>query len=166
MGGPGMGGPPMGGPSMGRGPGMGSGNFGRPSDTGFPGANQNRMDHGMSNLGSQAPKRVLSNQKLDSSLTNALGKSGIKVPGGNLQTACAGFKNLGECVAAMHVAKNLNLSFSSLQNLMTGAHPESLGKAIRGLGGPNVKTRHELKKANKQTKRDLHAAAKAAAMTS
>lgn len=49
---------------------------------------------------------------------------------------------------------------------MSGPHRESRGKAIRRLGGPNVKTRSELKKANKQARRDLHAAASAAAMNS
>jgi hypothetical protein len=94
---------------------------------------------------------------LDSSLTNALGKSGISVPGGNLQTACAGFKNLGQCVAAMHVAKNLNLNFSDLQSQMTGPNSVSLGKAIQGLGGPSVNAKSEAKKANKQANHDLSA---------
>ena len=46
---------------------------------------------------------------------------------------------------------------------MTGPHAESLGKAIQGMGGPNATSKKQiksaLKKANKQTKQDLHAAA-------
>jgi hypothetical protein len=60
-------------------------------------------------MGSHSPTTVLDNSKMNSSLTNALSKSGISVPGGNLQSACSGFKNLGQCVAAIHVAKNLDI---------------------------------------------------------
>jgi hypothetical protein len=113
---------------------------------------------GHASLGSQSPNAVLDNSKLNTSLTNALQKSGVSVPGGDLKTACSGFKNLGQCVAAMHVAKNLNLSFSDFQSKMTGSSPESLGKAIQDLGGPNVNAKSEAKKANKQANQDLNAA--------
>ena len=113
---------------------------------------------GHSSIGSHSPSSVLDNTKLNTSLTNALAKSGISVPGGDLKTACSGFKNLGQCIAAMHVAKNLNLSFSDLQSKMTGANPESLGKAIQDLGGPSVNAKAEAKKAGKQANADLGAA--------
>ncbi len=100
---------------------------------------------------------VLDNSKLNTSLTNALAKSGVSIPGGDLRTACSGFKNLGQCVAAMHVAKNLNLSFDDLKNKMTGSNSENLGKAIQDLGGPNVNVKSEAKKANKQASQDLNA---------
>jgi hypothetical protein len=155
----GAGGPGMGaGASMGNGGGMGPGNYGRPSN---PGPGMGRGSTSGSSMASQAPEKVLSNSKLDSSLSNALGKSGITVPGGNLQTACAGFKNLGSCVAALHVAKNLNLNFADLQNLMTGPHRESLGKAVQSLGRANTKAKGETKKAVKQAKHDLNTAASA-----
>lgn len=174
-GGAGMGGPPNGagpgmgagagmGAGMGGGAGMGAGNYGRPSNAG-PGMSRGSISG--SNLGSQSPDKALSNSKLDSSLTNALGKSGITVPGGNLQTACQGFRNLGSCVAALHVSKNLGLSFDQLHSLMSGPNRESLGKAIQGLGGPNVTSKGQAKsaakKANKQAKHDLNAAASASA---
>src|SRR6266568_3538041 len=139
-----------GGSGMGAPSGVGNANGGRPTDAGMSG-----MGH--SSMGSQSPSSALSNPKLDTSLTKALGKSGVTIPGGNLQTACAGFKNLGQCVAALHVAKNLNLSFSDLQSRMTGSGSESLGKAIEGLGGPNVNAKSEAKKANKQANEDLSA---------
>ncbi len=138
--------------SMGAPSNAGPGFSGRPSDAG-PGNGGTRSG---SSIRSQAPSTALSNPKVDSSLTNALSKSGIQVPGGNLQTACSGFKDLGQCVAAMHVAKNLNLSFSDLQNKMTGANSVSLGKAIQQLGGPDVNAKSEAKKANKQAKHDLN----------
>lgn len=104
---------------------------------------------------SQAPSSALSNPKLDSSLTAALGHSGITVPGGNLQQACSGFKNLGQCIAAMHVAKNLGLSFSDLQSKMTGSGAVSLGKAIQELGGPTVNAKSEAKKGSKQANQEI-----------
>jgi hypothetical protein len=119
-------------------------------------ADQGMGSTGHMNMGSQAPGSVLSNSKVDSSLTNALGKSGITVPGGNLQTACSGFKNLGQCIAAMHVSKNLGLSFTSLEQKMAGG--SSLGKAIETLGGPNVNAKSEAKKANKQANEDISSA--------
>ena|SRR5712692_4211886 len=131
--------------------GVGSGNVGRPTDMGSTG-----MGH--SSMGSQSPSTVLDNGKLNTSLTNALAKSGISVPGGDLKSACSGFKTLGQCVAAMHVAKNLNLSFTDLQGKMTGSNSESLGKAIQDLGGPNVNAKSEAKRANKQASQDLNAA--------
>src|SRR5713101_8069110 len=74
--------------------GVGPGTSGRPTDVGSTG-----MAH--SSMGSQSPTSVLDNGKLNTSLTNALAKGGISVPGGNLQSACSGFKTLGQCIAAM-----------------------------------------------------------------
>jgi len=137
--------------SMGSAPsGVGSSSS-RPTDVGSSG-----MSH--SSMGSQSPATVLNNGKLDTSVTNALAKSGISVPGGDLKTACSGFKTLGQCIAAMHVSKNLNLSFTDLKDKMTGSNSDSLGKAIQDLGGPNVKAKSEAKKANKQASQDLNAA--------
>ena len=60
--------------------------------------------------------------------------------------ACTGFKNLGQCVAAAHISKNLRISFDCLKSDMTGTAPQgtscpagtgtksmSLGKAIQTL---------------------------------
>jgi hypothetical protein len=110
---------------------------------------------GHSGIASGSPTSVLNNNHVTTALTNALTKSGVTIPGGNLQSACTGFKNLGQCVAALHVAKNLNLSFSDLQTKMGS---ESLGKAIQDLGGPSVNSKGEAKKANKQASQDLNAA--------
>jgi hypothetical protein len=110
---------------------------------------------GHSGVASGSPTSVLNNTHVTTALTNALTKSGITIPGGNLQTACSGFKNLGQCVAALHVAKNLNLSFTDLQTKMGS---ESLGKAIQDLAGPNVSAKGEAKKASKQANQDLNAA--------
>ncbi|HEV2214874.1 MAG TPA: hypothetical protein VGR64_06260 [Terracidiphilus sp.] len=120
-----------------------------------------------SRMGSSAPDAVLSNTHLNASLTAALGKSGVSIPGGDLQTACAGFKNLGTCVAALHAAQNLNVPFADLQARMTGSDGASLGKAIQGVeqvtATSKAEAKQEAKKAIKQTRADLQTASRLSA---
>jgi hypothetical protein len=86
------------------------------------------------------------------------------------QDACSGFKNLGQCVAAAHVSKNLGIGFACMKADMTGvaapansgcpATPAvsskgmSLGKAIQTLS-PTSNSKLEAKKANKQADQDI-----------
>ncbi len=82
------------------------------------------------------------------------------------QQACSGFKNLGQCVAAAHVSKNLGIAFTDLKDKMLGLNadgtvsstskPMSLGKAIQSLD-PQVDAKAEAKKANKQADDDIKA---------
>jgi hypothetical protein len=76
--------------------------------------------------------------------------------GEDAQTACSGFKNMGQCVAAAHVAKNLNIpgGFDALKAKITGTGSVSLGKAIQSLA-PDADAKAEAKKANKQAADDL-----------
>ena len=90
--------------------------------------------------------------------------------GMNAQQACAGFKNLGQCVAAAHVSQNLRISFACLQADMTGTAAAkgtscptgtgtksmSLGKAIQALS-PHADSKSEAKKATKQADQDIKA---------
>ena len=117
------------------------------------------------NASRQSPDAVLSNTHLNSSLTSSLGKSGVSIPGGNLQTACSGFKDLGNCVAAMHVAQNLNVPFTSLQSQMTGSKAVSLGKAIQTTAAAGTDAKAEAKKATKQADADIHASESASSAT-
>jgi len=71
------------------------------------------------------------------------------------QQACSGFKNLGECVAAIHVSHNLGIPFSDLQGKLIGSNSESLGKAIHDLK-PDVDANAEKKKAEHQAKDDMN----------
>lgn len=155
------------GAGMGQGAGMGT-HMGPGTEMDMGHANVHAGMSG-SRMGSSSPNQVLSNAKLNTSLTTALGKSGVTIPGGNLQTACQGFKNLGGCVAAMHAAKNLNLNFADLQSRMTGKGAVSLGKAIQNLGGPAVSTKEAAKKAaktaNKQADADLNEASRLSAQS-
>ena len=76
--------------------------------------------------------------------------------GEDAQTACGGFKNIGQCVAAAHVAKNLSIpgGFDALKAKVTGSGSVSLGKAIQTLA-PDADAKAETKRANKQADDDL-----------
>jgi hypothetical protein len=76
--------------------------------------------------------------------------------GEDAASACNGFKNLGQCVAAAHVAKNLDIpgGFDALKAKTTGTGAVSLGKAIEQLA-PSANAKSEAKKANKQAEQDL-----------
>jgi hypothetical protein len=111
-------------------------------------------------VGSQSPTTLLGNNShLNTALTNALAKAGVSVPGKDLLSACDGFKNLGQCVAVLHVAKNLDIpgGFDALKAKMTGKGAVNLGKAIQQLD-PNVKAKAESRKANNQAKQDIKTA--------
>ena len=77
--------------------------------------------------------------------------------GEDAAAACSGFKNLGQCVAAAHVAKNLDIpgGFDALKAKTTGAGSVSLGKAIEQLA-PNADAKAESKKASKQAEQDMN----------
>jgi hypothetical protein len=131
---------PGGGPPAGRGPDSGSSVSGS-HEAGAP-ATHTDMSHA-------SPSDVLSHN------TAIAGK--IKtLTGQDAQTACGGFKNLGQCVAAAHVAKNLNIpgGFDALKAKMTGTGSMSLGKAIEALA-PDANGKSEAKKANKQASDDM-----------
>jgi hypothetical protein len=81
--------------------------------------------------------------------------SALLPPGTDLAAASAGFKNLGQFVAAVHVSKNLGIPFDQLKSKMTGPPPLSLGKAITALA-PTADAKAALKQAKQQAKADLH----------
>lgn len=131
---------PGGGPPAGRGPDSGS-SVSSSHESGAPTSHAD-MSHA-------SPSEVLSHN------TAIAGK--IKtLTGQNAQTACGGFKNLGQCVAAAHVAKNLDIpgGFDALKAKMTGTGSMSLGKASEALA-PDANAKSEAKKANKQASDDM-----------
>jgi hypothetical protein len=130
---------PGGGPPAGHGPG------------GDPAVSSSRATTGDSHadISRSSPSDVLSHN------TAIAGK--IKtLTGRDAQTACGGFKNIGQCVAAAHAAKNLDIpgGFDALKAIMTGSGSLSLGKAIQALA-PNADAKAEAKKADKQADEDL-----------
>src|SRR5215469_15915545 len=75
------------------------------------------------NTGSGSSHRVTIDQQL-SNHTKLAGKI-QNLTGLPAQQACDGFKNLGQCVAAAHVSKNLGISFVCMRSDMTGQAPPS-----------------------------------------
>lgn len=124
--------------------------------------------HGsMSSSSSASTHGMTVNQML--SKNTALAGKIQTLTGMSAQQACAGFKNLGRCVAAAHVSKNLGISFACMQADMTGQTPAkgsacpagtgssksmSLGKAIQTLR-PEADSKTESKKAGKQADEDI-----------
>ncbi len=148
---------------------------GRPGVT--PGASATGASHGAAsshpgsgdanstNGGAKAPDQLLSqNTKLSGNLAKLL------PTGTTPQQACQNFKNLGQCVAAIHVAHNRGIDFNSLACDMTlkpvapattcpagtgtGSKGMSLGKSIQTLD-PNADAKSESKKATKQADADM-----------
>ena len=130
------GGPPAeaGGASSAHGPGM--------SGSHDAGAANSDMSHA-------SPSTVLSHNTVMADKIKTL-------TGQDATTACNGFKNLGQCVAAAHVAKNLSVpgGFDALKAKMTGSGAVSLGKAIKGVA-PDTDAKAEEKRANKQASDDM-----------
>jgi hypothetical protein len=131
---------PGGGPPAGHGPSSAANSSGGP-------ANANAMGH--TNMSHASPSDVLSHNK-------AIGDKIQSLTGEDAKTACGGFKNLGQCVAAAHVAKNLNIpgGFDALKAQVTGTNAVSLGKAVQALA-PSANSKSEVKKANKQASADM-----------
>jgi hypothetical protein len=105
------------------------------------------------------------NTKLSDKIASLTGESA--------QQACSGFKNLGQCVAAAHVSKNLGISFACLKSditrtaapsgsncaapaaaTTTGTKTMSLGKSIQSLS-PAANSKSEAKKGKQQADQDL-----------
>lgn len=145
------------------GPAMGNGN-----------ADHGDADHGAADTSgkgaaSSSPTTLLTkNSKLDSNLTTKLQSKGLLPAGTDLKDACAGFKNLGQCVAALHVSHNHDIPFACLKADMTGAAPAtgttcpagtggnkmSLGKSIQTLS-PKTDAKEATKTAQKQSDADI-----------
>jgi len=146
------------------GTGNGMGNLGSANGMGHA------TDHGnpkasTSTLGSAHGKTVDDILNKNTQLANKISS----LTGQSATDACAGFKNLGQCVAAAHVSKNLGISFDCFKDDMTGTAPSdpkscpagtgtkgkmTLGKSIQALD-PNVDQKSESKKAETQSQQDL-----------
>jgi hypothetical protein len=102
-------------------------------------------------------------------LTARLQQSGVLAAGGDVSTACATFKNLSDCVAALHASHNTGLDFNCVRADVTGVQTSAdlssckgtigdkavnLEKALKRLK-PEVDAKAEAKSAEKQAKDDL-----------
>lgn len=132
--------------------------------------NSAMSSHGTSSASSSSPTNVLErNTKLDGKLTSKLQSKGLLPAGTDLKTACSGFKNLGQCIAAIHVSHNLKIPFACLQADMagkaaaanagcatgTGGSKMSLGKAIQTQSPNTADAKGEAKRGTKEADQDI-----------
>jgi len=102
-------------------------------------------------------------------LTERLHANGVLASGTDVSTACSTFKNLSDCVAALHASHNVNLDFNCIRADVTGVHTSadvsgckgtigdkavSLQEALKRLK-PEIDAKSEAKSAEKQAKDDL-----------
>ncbi len=138
-----------------RGKGMGSSAAGmshKPMNAGQPSTSHTPQG------GQMSPTQMLASKpKLSTNLSKLLPQ------GTDMSTVCTGFRNLGQCVAAVHVSSNLGISFTELKTKMLGTPASgntaavpgmSLGKAIQAID-PKTDAPAEVKKANQQAKADM-----------
>ena len=142
-----------------------------------PGNAMGGTSHASANTNSASSTAAVHGKTMDELLTQnkSLSSKIGSLTGESAQQACSGFKNLGQCVAAAHVSKNLGISFACLKSNMTGtaaptgsncsAAPStaatgtktmSLGKAIQTLS-PATNAKTEAKKGQQQASQDLKA---------
>jgi hypothetical protein len=135
---------PGGGPPSG-----GSSSAASGSAAGGQGMSNRAETPGASSMMHASPSAVLSQNTVIADKVKTL-------TGEDAATACSGFKNLGQCVAAAHVAKNLNIpgGFDAVKAKMTGTGSVNLGKAISQLV-PTADAKSEATRANKQAEQDL-----------
>jgi hypothetical protein len=137
---------------------------------GMGGGMGSSMAHGNSSTtGSGSSQQATITSVLDKN--PAIGNKIVALIGDKLGAAdaCTGFKNLGQCVAAAHVSKNLSgMNFYCLRQAMTGTSagtsapasgctttgPMSLGKAIQKLD-PQANSTTGSKKATEEAQQDL-----------
>jgi len=135
----------------GGGPPPGAGNSGASgSAAGGPGMSNRAEAPAVPNLMHASPTTVLShNPEIADKIKTLTGQDAA--------AACSGFKDLGQCIAAAHVAKNLTIpgGFDAVKAKMTGTGSVNLGKAISELA-PAADAKSESKKANKQAEQDLN----------
>jgi hypothetical protein len=161
------------------------GGFGSHAPLGAPGAdvdNRHGSTHdtttsGPKDVGKKTPNQLLSqNTKLSDHLSNLLSKMNLlNVNGTPLtpQQACQNFRNLGQCVATIHVANNLGINFNALActelgtkiasstsssiacpSTVTSTSSMSLGASIDALK-PGTDGKTEAQKAVTQANQDL-----------
>ena len=114
-----------------------------------------------------ASQQLAGNSDMEKKLTTEL--QAELPPRISLKDACAQFKGLDECVASLHVSRNLKIKFNCLKWDVTGTKPAgdvklceapprekgmSLSRAIRELK-PDANSRSEAKNAEKRAREDI-----------
>lgn len=114
-----------------------------------------------------ASQQLAGNSDLEKKLTTEL--QAALPPRTSLRNACEQFKTLDECVASLHVSRNLKIKFNCLKWDVNGVKPAgdvktceepsrqkgmSLSRAIRELK-PDADARSEAKSAEKRAREDI-----------
>jgi len=97
------------------------------------------MDASTKGTSSSSPAVLSNNAKLDSTLTTKLQAKGLLASGTDLKDACNGFRNLGQCMAAIHVSHNLKVPFDCFKWDMTGIAAPSGTTCPAGTGSSTSK---------------------------
>ncbi len=114
-----------------------------------------------------ASEQLAANKEEEKKLSQQL--QAVLPPRTSLKDACAGFKDLNDCVAALYVSHNLSIRFNSLKWDVTGAKPagdvKSCGAPSRGKAmdlskaihaqKPEANSRAEAKNAEKRAREDV-----------
>jgi len=114
-----------------------------------------------------ASEQLAANKEEEKKLSVQL--QAVLPPRTSVKAACEGFKSLNDCVASLHVSRNLQIKFNCLKWDVTGAKPAGdvksceapsndkamdLSKAIRALK-PEAHSRTEAKNAEKRAREDI-----------
>ncbi|MGB7284379.1 MAG: hypothetical protein WBE13_19090 [Candidatus Acidiferrum sp.] len=107
----------------------------------------------------------------DKKLTASLQSQGVLPANTDAKSACENFKELDECVAALHASKNLGVDFNCMKSNLTGVQTGADMSSCKGSAGdkamslsktihamkPDADAKSEAKNAEKQAKDDLKA---------
>ena len=118
-----------------------SANSQKPSGPSAPATGKNLSKH------TTTVDQLTSNPKLSAKLQE------LFPPGTSLSAEAAGFKNMGDFVAAANVSHNLGIPFAALKGRVTSG--TKLGKAIHELR-PDLDSTAETARAKEQAKKTLH----------
>ncbi len=98
-----------------------------------------------------ASEQLAANKEEEKKLSLQL--QAVLPPRTSLKDACAGFKSLNDCVAALHVSHNLTIKFNCLKWDVTGARPAG---DVKSCAAPSRDKGIELSKAISVLKPDAH----------
>jgi len=125
------------------------GNMGSKSDSSSAGMAASKTNPRSTAAGGSIADRITVNSGLDSKVQTLL-PAGVA-----LKDATAGFKNMGQFIAALHVSRNLNIPFDQLRKEIVDG--KSLGRAIKDLRPSTSKSeiKSQVKSAEAQAGVDL-----------
>jgi hypothetical protein len=103
-----------------------------------------------------ATEQLARNKEEDKKLSLQL--QALLPPRTSLKDACAGFKNLNECVATLHVSHNLKIKFNCLKWDVLGAKPAG---DVKSCAAPSKDKAMDLSKAIRELKPDANSHAEA-----